>query len=147
MRADRYFIRHHLPLPSHAAAQKSNNIALHRCSSLTSMLPVTLSYHLDELLKGTALEGWADVVGLTAISVLLFAVRLIFFSSPKHDVSGKVVLVTGGGKGIGFMIAKKLALDHGCKVRCMCPWTLCLISAISGCTLGSQPGRTELGAS
>jgi hypothetical protein len=91
----------------------SNQCAIPR---IVEMIPITVSYHLEAVLKGTSLEGWADYVGLTAVVVLLFAIRSLFFATRKQDISGKVALVTGGGRGIGFLMAKKLALDHGCKV-------------------------------
>ncbi len=79
-------------------------------------MPIAISYHLDELLKGTSLQGCADLVALAAIALLLFLIRSLFFVSSKANIGGKVVLITGGGRGIGFMMAKKLALEHGCKV-------------------------------
>jgi hypothetical protein len=80
------------------------------------MLPISVSYYLEQLLKGSALEGWADYAGLAAIAVLLFFIRFLFFTSSKIDISGRVALITGSGRGIGFLMAKKLAVDHGCKV-------------------------------
>jgi hypothetical protein len=107
------------------------------------MLPLTISYHLEELLKGSAFEGWADYVALTSVVVLFFTIRLFFFASSKINISGKVALITGGGRGIGFMMAKKLALDHGCKVnQSALPQyeQLGLMLIIAGCALGPQPG-------
>lgn len=50
--------------------------------------------------------------GVTVSIILTFIPRRFRYK----DVSGQVVLVTGAGSGIGKMMAKKLALNHGARI-------------------------------
>lgn len=52
------------------------------------------------------------VYGVTVSFILIFIPRRFRYK----DVSGQVVLVTGAGSGIGRMMAKKLALNHGATI-------------------------------
>lgn len=58
-----------------------------------------------EILITTALTLW----GLLVAFVLVFIPRRFRYK----DVSGQVVLITGAGSGIGRLMAKKFALQHG----------------------------------
>ncbi|XP_021956147.2 epidermal retinol dehydrogenase 2 isoform X2 [Folsomia candida] len=52
------------------------------------------------------------VYGVTVSIILTFIPRRFRYK----DVSGQVVLITGAGSGIGKMMAKKLALNHGATI-------------------------------
>lgn len=61
------------------------------------------------------------LAGAALGSLLLAAlVHRIVFAKANYDFAGKHVLVTGGSKGLGFSLAKQLAVQHKAQVTICC---------------------------
>jgi len=56
-----------------------------------------------------------EVVGALALGAVLGGIALVNARRPKLDLPGKVVLITGGSRGLGYILARDL-LRAGCRV-------------------------------
>merc|ERR1711871_1907076 len=75
----------------------------------------SVSYRLEALLEGTPLEAYACYVVFAGALVALGLLRWAL--SPKLlNLRGKTVLITGGGRGLGLLLAKRFFEKHDCKV-------------------------------
>jgi len=66
------------------------------------------------------METFKELIGALAYMIYGIFVSFVLTFIPRRfrykNISGQIVLVTGAGSGIGKMMAKKLALNHGATI-------------------------------